>query len=459
MGPTHAPAMKNLVLAMVLGLVCGWGVSRFLRKSDPPSARGAGPRGGRITAMVRTANDPGWPPAPDPRELDALRAAAREGHPTSPYREALFSMDLVRSLDGEALVEAFLAGQIRDELEIAEMFAKLGADDPERALDLLWEIPDRSRRSAAQNALLRVWVKRDAMGALARAAALPDTEFRNLLARDFAMEWARQDPSAALARLEELSRLSGPFGENLAESLLATWAQSDFGAAEAWVLVQPESPPRAGRLDALLLGHVAMLQAAEALDFVLDRPENAALQKHLDETLRSWAMGDPGAAVGRFAALPAHHPAWKETEALGGAAAMHQLMVAKTRDAGTVLELSQQLPEGEARNDFLLGAANTFSSNDIPAAREVVEAIPESRQRTDATGMLTELWMRQDPVALSEWLATLDPSPSRDSGVERFATLLAESDPERARQWAETIGDERERGHVLERLSEKKTGE
>jgi hypothetical protein len=192
------------------------------------------------------------------------------------------------------------------------------------------------------------------------------------------------------------------------------------------------------------------LQNADRINFILAHQDAPVLQRKLSNCFQSWAMFEPAAAIERFAEMSADHAIWREVEAMGSAV-MQNIHMNK-RDIAHLLVLQSKVPPGEAQRQFLLGAANTASSNDLDAARKIIAQIPESRERQQAVGMYTELAMRKDPVALSEWLSGLDASPSRDAAVSRFVSLLIQSDSDRARAWAETIGDEGERGRILEEI-------
>ncbi len=188
------------------------------------------------------------------------------------------------------------------------------------------------------------------------------------------------------------------------------------------------------------------------IDFILDHRDVPALQQELTGLFQSWAMFEPGAAVERFASVPAGHPIWRDVKTMGSATLMNLTM--HKLDLTTLETLQEQIPAGKLRRQYLLGAANTASSNDLEAARSIISQIPESREREQAVGMFSELYMRKDPVALSQWLSALEPSPSRDVAVARFVSLLTQSDPERARAWADTVSDLAQRGRMLNEVPE-----
>ena len=443
--------MKRIALAIILGLVVGWMVSRLIN----PAEEHASPKGASrpITGTLVGSSSrigPSAPRAQSASSLDARRAQAQEDSDFSPYRQRLFSMDLVKSLSRDQLIEGFLSGQIRDESEVATALAIVAESDPKRALELVAKIPGRSSHDRARRAVIEQWVKIDANAALAHILSMPPQAYRRQLARDLAWTWGKHDPDAALANLAKIESLVDP-GEKLVESIISQWAKTNYDAAEQWITNKAPVEKRDAMQRLLLDGQLANLHGQEAIDFILARPDKHALSAQLKKVFKNWSYSDPAAAIAGFLSLPTDHPIRSETKQIGSDAMMSILLLDRT-NLDRILELKDLVPEGKARTQFLQGAANIASSNNIPLAERIIAHIPESRERVDAVGMLTELWMRKDHVGLSEWLSILEPSPSRDAAISRFVDLLAKSDPERAIEWAATISDEKARERTLKRL-------
>ncbi len=444
--------MKRIALAIVLGLAVGWLVSRLINPEGKPPTPNVNSQS--ITRTLIDSSSRLGPSAPrvvSASSLDAQRAEHQEGRHFSPYRQRLFSMDLVKSLSTDQLIEGFLSGQIRDESEVATALAIVAESDPKRALELVAKIPGRSSHDRARRAVIEQWVKADANAALAHVLAMPPKAYRRQLARDLAWTWGKHDPEAALANLTKIESLVDP-REKLAESIVSQWAKTDYDAAEQWITNEAPVEKRDAMQRSLLDGQLANLHGEDAIDFILARPDNHTLGDQLQKAFKNWTYSSPEAAITGFLSMPPDHPFRKEIKQLGSDTMMSLLLLDRT-NLDKILELKDLVPEGKAQTRFLLGAANIASSNDIPMAERIVEHIPESRERVDAVGMLAELWMRKDHLGLSEWLSTLEPSASRDAAVSRFVNLLAKSDPERAAVWAETILDERQRKRALNSLS------
>ena len=430
--------MKRIFIAIALGLTAGWIVSQLIHSNTNRTHDSDHVVKTEIRQSMLTRLGPAAPQARTALSLDEQRTTASEGQKFSPYRNRLFSMDLVKSLSVDQLIEAFQAGQIRDSVEIATALGKVAESDPRLALRLVREIPGRDAHDRARRAVVAAWVKSDAQSLLKHIQALAPNAYRKQLARDLAWEWGKHDPEAAAEEINVFEEMIHP-RENVSDSLITQWAEKDYEAAERWINEKANSARKSAMLDSLLAGKIAGLEGSEAVEFLLARSDQASVRQHLAKAFQTWASGDPESAITRFAAMPEGHPIWKEIEGLGSKAMM-SLLHFGGRDK--ILTWQHKLPEGQPRTEFLLGAANIASSNDIPTAEKIIAEIPESRERERAVGMFTELWMRKDPVALSEWLSTLETSPSRDNAVYQFARLLAKSDPERARDWAETISDQ-----------------
>ena len=447
--------MKRFLVAISLGLITGWIVSHLIR----PDSNLTGEHEPAVRTEIRSLRPPQFgPPAPRAQSalsLDEQRAAASDGRTFSPYRNRLFSLDLVHSLSTDQLIEAFQIGQIRDSVEIATALGKVAESDPRLALQLVREIPGRDAHDRARRAVVSAWVNSNAQGLLEHLSAMAPTAYRKQLARDLVHAWGKHDPKAAVEKIKPLEEIIGPM-ERVSDSLITQWAKSDYESAERWVNEEAETTRRPAMLESLLAAKIASLESSEAVEFLLARPDQTAVQQHLAQTFLTWASGAPESAITRFAKMPVEHPIWREVENLGSKAMLSLLHFGETEK---ILSWQHKIPEGNARTRFLSGAAQIASSNDIPVATRIIAEIPESRERERAVGMITELWMRKDPVALSEWLGTLDSSPSRDNAVFQFARLLATSDPDRARDWAETISDKERKQQLLQKLHERSSSD
>ena len=435
--------MKRIAIAIAFGLLAGWIFSSIFLK-DPATAenKDAGasgkpilPRIGATSSSIRVRFEDDWKPE------------ARDGKTYSPFRDDLKISGRVNDLTLDELIAAIREGVFPDSSELYSAFQRIAEMDPVLAMELRDELHSRTDRDAARSAIISVCVKIDANGLFEHLRSQARTSERAHFTWSFASAWMKENPEAALAKLSEIREMSGVFGKRVVEGMLRTWAETDYAAAERWIAEEADSDEREELANSLLAGYTRTLQGEEAVEFVLQRHDNPSLQNLLTEGFQSWAMSDPEAAIRRFAGMPEGHAVLREAESLGRAALMSLYMFEK--DTSEILTYQELLPEGEVRRQFLLGAANNASSNDIPAAQLFIEHIPESDERIQAMRSLTDLWMRRDPVAVSEWLSALDPSPSRDSTVGSFAMLLAKSDLPRAQEWANTISDEGERERIL----------
>ncbi|MCB1096625.1 MAG: hypothetical protein KDN22_13695 [Verrucomicrobiae bacterium] len=430
-------------LAVLLGLLAGWGLSRFLiDDSTFPEKSAPNPTSSSLPPVSPSRSLHQAPRAHSATSLAEQREEYRKGRPFSPYRDGLFSLDLALSLSPEEILESYRLGTLRDESEIVATLTKLARINPAAAFEVVNQFPERGLFDHAQRAVLGVWAARDPAEMMRHLTDMPASSHRAEAARIAVMAWGEIDPVSAIQHLDELAGIGGPLAGTFGESLLSSWVQRDPAASEAWVAARTDEEERAEMLETLQSARLGQLQGAEALDYILSHPDNPTLQTRLPDTLRLWALGDPTATVEHFATYPKEHPAWTHAGELGSSIMLAAIMQAK--DATVALEYVDRVPEGKPRRKFLEGAAAIASSNNIPSsATAIIAEIPESHERAAAVGMLTELWMRQDPVALSEWLASLEPSSSRDSGISHFVTMLAETDPERARQWKEAISDQK----------------
>jgi len=435
--------MKTLFIAIALGLFTGWIFSQTILRKTGESGTASSANDSRREPIRRltTTGKTGF------RFGHQWQPQARDGKTYSPYRDTLAAKGRVAKLSHDQLLEAIRAGLFTDSNELGEAIGLIAETDPILALELHDELHSRTDRDAARGRIISAWTRNDPLGLLDYVKGLERNSHRAHMVREFAFSWAVQDIEAAMAELGELEAIAGIFKKGLADSMLRGWGEADYEAAERWIEEHAEPERREALMEGLLAGHVRNLQGKAAVDFVLEHPDNPAIQNLLTEGFQNWAMHDPAAAIERFVTMPEGHPVLREAEALGGAALMSMYM--QKHDTSEILTLQEHFPEGKLRRQFMLGAAHNACANNVHEAREIIDVIPESEERIEAIGHLTESWMRRDPVGLSEWLTELDPSPSRDRAVGDFALLLAKTDMTRAQQWASTITDESDRERIL----------
>ena len=361
-------------------------------------------------------------------------------------------MDLVSSLSVEELVTALRNGQIREESEISQAFARIAEFDSVLALELLRELPSRTHRDSAQIAILEACLKSDPAGFYHHLKTLEAGEHRARLIDDFVSRWGKQDPSMVLSLQGELDEIAHHGTTELFQRLLSDWAKRDFEAAEEWVVNSSNPSEKKALMDSLELGRFKKLRRGEAVDFILERSENATLQEALLSSFQDWVISEPKKALVRFSKLPKEHSAWRKVEAIGSRAMLSNQM--RKADPNQVLEWAEIIPEGTSRREFLMGAIKVAMGGDIETGERLFKHLPESPERAEAARTFVEYKMRQDPVGLGHWLGELEPSATRDEAVSRFTDLLKNSDPERAREWAETIANEKVRSRSLNRLEE-----
>jgi hypothetical protein len=355
--------------------------------------------------------------------------------------------------DARALLTAYLAGEIFSDEDFAALFDKLSEPGQEGALRLDEPIGD-----ILKGELMEHWVKYDAKNALATVLRLPLSSLRDYLVECFIIHAETHAP-AVLLELGGWVAQYDPFESDAnpitslsprydAPSILRGWAERDYGEAEKWVLAQPDTPERDEMITNLLLGYTYTMKEPEAVDFILERPENGVLQLGLWEHLCGWIKSDRQGAFDRLRSVPTDHPVWDGARDFGSAVVRHWRRSGEVINAATLIGWGDIVPEGKARQQYLAGAALRLKGDDLPEALEVLSAMKEDGFREEAVRNLSF----GSPLEMTEWLAGLPESPSRDAGWEILTVELAAFDPEIARKFAEFISDAKRRAIALKEI-------
>ncbi len=121
---------------------------------------------------------------------------------------------------------------------LAGPFGHLAAKDPQRALQLMEDLPEWSGRASVVAAVGESWARRDVGAAYAWAKELADPAQRESALREVFRVWAETDPQGVAARLDELSTDSAvtreSFGRSPEAAIIRAWAEQDPQAAAAW---------------------------------------------------------------------------------------------------------------------------------------------------------------------------------------------------------------------------------
>lgn len=240
-------------------------------------------------------------------EGDAHAAATSAGHgagqPVLENRARKLS-DTVRSDDHDGLendpagllarINAVFASTNDCEMVFTNLLPALVGVDPLAAARFAETNILGEGRERAMHCVARLWAAQDALSAAGWAATLANAVERDAILTEVCRKVAEKDPGEAVRmRSESVADRASNTG---LETLAQTWAESDFTAAQDWVLSRAPSGQR-DQIVARLAFVRSKTSPLEAAKLVVDSiPPGAAQTEAAMSVLHQWAARDPAAA-------------------------------------------------------------------------------------------------------------------------------------------------------------------
>jgi hypothetical protein len=357
---------------------------------------------------------------------------------------------------GELLVPVDGPAEPRVRERVARAAAAILAnEDPAAARRLAESLPPGAPRAAVWEVMVRQQVDRDAPKAVEWALGLADAGDGATVRRVVAEESVARSGGAAVRNLARLS--PGPARDEVLGYAVAAWARRDPGAARAWIEEVPEGEGRR-RWAAAAGFEVAQREPVRALDFVELLPPGRDRWLLLTAIAQTWIAVDASAAFAWCRGLPpgeAREAAVAGLDAgLGIAVARRMVAPPEARGAGRgggggggILEpvtgglagafaawLEGQ-PAGLDREAALLAFIRQRSSADALAVAQWIELLPGVSLREQARDAYWQTLVAVSPDEAARWLAGLPRAGRSDLQVERTAREWARRDPGAAAAW------------------------
>lgn len=242
-----------------------------------------------------------------------------------------------------------------------------------------------------------------------------------------ASEWARQDPTAAMAWAASLttdkgSAMTSVIGEiaktdprkaadmikqmdagdqaNAYRSVAAQYGALDFAEAQSWVRTLPADDQAAALASAI--GGLANSDPAAAAKQALLMPDGDAKDRLVGTLAGTLARTDPQAAA-EFISKQQSENAQRD--------GIRNLMPTWANQNPTAaLKYAQSLPEGNVRDSAL--GSYVFSDNTSPPKQVVAtaESISDEGDRNRAVSVAVTKWMREDKTAATAYVESSDMS-------------------------------------------------
>ena len=250
------------------------------------------------------------------------------------------------------------------------------------------------------------WAKQNPEAALKWAQTLDDREAADAISGVFS-ELSQQDPQEAL-------RMAATLDDNARgdayESIAASWAISDYAAADQWINSLSEGQ---GKVRFAAIESLANASPSQAARETTKLPAGEERDDLVAEVSREWARQDAPAA---FEWLTESGSEGAVEEGIG------RVVGALSReDPERVLDYIDSQDAGEVRDNAVQGYI--YGNRDAPAAETIrlAETISGEDDRQRAVTRVAYEWAREDPEATLQYLETTD-SIGEDSR-ERIAEM------------------------------------
>lgn len=262
--------------------------------------------------------------------------------------------------------------------------------------------------------------------------------------------WAKEDPAAALQRVQQMSNSSDK--TSLTSAVIGIWAEQDVEQALNVALNLPERGDHA----LSMLGSLARKDGTKALELAnLYRDKlDSSVKSHI---MQSWAMADPRAAATylegkgeKVVRKDASQIVWHYTmrhpeEAYQWAERMGLLndrnVASNMGNALVQADLSKAealfttLPDGESRSGLFSHIVRKRSKMDIAQTHSWLAEHKEEANYNDARNNLLYEWTRRDPQEAAEVILSLDDNPNKTSHVHSIASNWYDKSPDIALNW------------------------
>ncbi len=237
-------------------------------------------------------------------------------------------------------------------------------------------------------------------------SSLGDSESDLAQVRRLVGEWGAYDPQAAAAWLLELA--AGAKKNESLRALAGAWGKKDEGGFHQWIVNLPQDSlkDRAAVQLAQALARTDPASATEVLQWISEKALKAGLYQ---EIAPHWAA----------------------------------------KDARAVQRWLLTLPAGPERDNAIMAAARTLTSNEPEEVAALMAYVKNEDLRLQVLPYLISEWTRTNPVAAAQWLLGLPAGQLRDRAAYEFVVNVDETQGAIAFEWALTIQDEHSRWRAM----------
>ena len=307
---------------------------------------------------------------------------------------------------------------------LAYMFDRIASKDPDKAINLLEQIPSENDQNEALRRIGDAWATSDPKAALDWANQQTDPKVKSEILKGVIDGMAQKDPNRALDLAQSLPASKR---EGRIDYILGILSESDpEGAvgyamnlpsnksknfnvsrlAGQWISSDPQGalgfygsltdPKLKEQVAGEMIDNLPKDDLAKSLDLLDTMPPGFFQNQALSTFGRNWARTDQKAALDW--ANQQTDPEVKSQILRGVIEGM------SVKDPNSAFQLVQSLPAGNFRNSIIITSLDSMAQSDPRSAIGLASGVANADDRSKAQQNVVRRWKRSDPAAATQWI-------------------------------------------------------
>lgn len=316
----------------------------------------------------------------------------------------------------------------------------LASQNPSLAAATALALPFGPTRSSAVELAASSWIERDATAALNWSLALSDPATANLARRSVARELVRENPRAALDRVQALPADGGR--DDLVAIAAGAWARQDPEAAASWLREQPDDSLRQ-RLTTSIAFEIAQISPNRAIALAETLPAGRDRWLIVSEIAQTWVAVDQSAAFAWASRLET--PEAREAAIAGITTGLGVSSARRTNN-----------PPNFGRGARILGGRSTYAMGgplDPPEFTLWVASQSRKMSRDEAILEFVRQRGAQDGGSIGSWLANLTNGSASQRAREIYLDEKLRGSPADAASWLRSLPSSERSDEMIEKTA------
>lgn len=338
-----------------------------------------------------------------------------------------------------------LAGSNNRVQALIDFYSGLTPAQLEEEARKLEDLP-MSERIMASFLLFGRWAEVDAAAAMAFSNTMGFTG--GFVRPTILQSWASVDPASAAKYYESnprefalmgmMGRGRGPMGGMGGASIIASeWAKQDPSGALAWA--NGLTTEKSQALSAVV-GEVAKTDPKKATEMLASMGGTTDLAGAFRSVAEQYGASNFTEAQSWIRTLPADEQAGALASAIRG--------LARTDPAAAAKQASQ-MEDGDAKNGLVPQVIGNLARTDPQAAAQFLQGQANEGVQREGMGQLMPAWIATDPPAALNFANSLPAGPVQDSALQSYVWHNSKASPAETVKVAEQISDEGDRSRAI----------